>query len=156
MDKERKSSVLKDSVEIEAAPEKIFEFFENWEKYYGQWHPDHRDSRWLSGNLGERGSVFYAEELLHGSLHKLKCQIVKVEPPYGFNYKFLFPMSLLISKGSFIIEPKGDRCILTATMTFRFGKLLRMIAKRRMVDLMKHMREEGENLKRIVESENKN
>jgi len=38
-------------------------------------------------------------------------------------------------------------------MTFRFARLLKALAKRRIVDFMQHMKEEGENLKRIVESD---
>jgi hypothetical protein len=155
MYKRKESSILKDSIEIKSTPEKIFEFFENWENNYSKWHPDHGDSKWLHGSLNKPGSVFYAEEFLHGRLHKLKCKITDIKRPYKFDYKFLFPMSLLISRGSFIIEQKDDRCIFTATMNFRFSKLLKTIAKRRMIDFMHHMREESENLKRIIESEKK-
>ncbi|NIM90657.1 MAG: hypothetical protein GTO17_06875 [Candidatus Aminicenantes bacterium] len=145
--------MLKDSVEIKSTPEKIFEFFESWEKNYRRWHPNHGDSRWLKGNLNEPGSILYTEEILHGHLHKLKFRITEIEPPSRLSYKFLFPWSLFISKGSFVIERKKNRCLFTSSLTFRFARLLKTFAKRRMADLKQHMKEEGDNLKRIIESD---
>jgi hypothetical protein len=51
----------------------------------------------------------------------------------------------------FIIEPKGETCIFTATGTFRIGWLVRTFAKKKLeqglLSIRKHMKEEGENLK---------
>ena len=48
---------------------------------YRAWHPeDHVALRWIKGEPWEEGSVLYAEEYLHGKLHKLKMLITKVVP----------------------------------------------------------------------------
>jgi hypothetical protein len=68
-------------------------------------------------------------------------------------YKLVFPHSLISTGGSFSVEQLGyNRCLFTATLSFRFGWLLSKIAKEMVVSLRTHMREEGENLKILLES----
>ncbi len=75
----------------------------------------------------------------------------KVEPNKKIEYKLLFPTSIICPKGSFIIEPKGESCIFTATLSFRFGRILSKLAKSKVETTKKHMREEGENLRKLLE-----
>ena len=142
---------LKDSIEIKTTPERIFDWFVHFEENYHAWHPDHIDSHWLKGKLSEQGSILYAGEYLHGKLHKFKFLIAKIEPNRKIEYKLLFPISIVCPKGSFIMEPKGESCIFTATLSFRFGWLFSRFAKNRVEDVKKHMKEEGESLKRLLE-----
>lgn len=142
---------LKDSIEIKTTPEKIFDFFVHFEENYLAWHPDHVKCRWLEEEPFEEGSILYYEEYIHGKLHKIKSKITKIEENKRIEFKNLFPMSILSPKGSFIIEPKGDSCIFTATLSFRFGWLFSKLAKNRVEAVKKHMKEEGENLKRLLE-----
>ncbi|MCK5311342.1 MAG: hypothetical protein KAJ62_04495 [Desulfobacteraceae bacterium] len=57
----------------------------------------------------------------------------------------------------FTIEPKGETCIFIAAGTFRVGWLVRTFAKKKfeqgLLSIRRHMKEEGENLKRILEVE---
>lgn len=65
---------LKDSIEIKATPEKVFEWLVQRLKdkeSYQAWHPDHVDIRWIKGEPLQEGSILYAEEYLHGDLHRL-------------------------------------------------------------------------------------
>jgi len=55
------------------------------------------------------------------------------------------------SKGSFLIEPKGKSCLFTATLSFRLGWLFSTFAKGRVEAVKKHMKEEGKNLKKLLE-----
>ncbi len=141
---------LKDSIEIKATPEKIFDFFTHFEENYHVWHPDHVESRWLKGRA-EAGSILYCEEYLHGKLHKMKFLLTKMEPNRRIEFRLLFPISMICPKGSFIIEPKEESCIFTATLSFRFAKFFLKFAKSRVEAIERHMREEGENLKRLLE-----
>jgi hypothetical protein len=84
-------------------------------------------------------------------LHKLKGKTFKVELNRRIDYKFSFPASLIMPKGSFIIEQQNDHSIFTATLSFRLGWLLSKLAKSRVAALKQHMREEGENLKQLLE-----
>ena len=142
---------LKDSIEIKTTPEKIFKFFVHFEENFHAWHPDHVECRWLKGKPFEEGSILYVEEYLHGKLHKFKFFGTKVELNKKIEYTLSFPMSIICPKGSFIIEPRRESSIFTATLSFRFGWLFSKLAKNRVDAIKKHMREEGENLKRLLE-----
>ncbi|MHA2497238.1 MAG: SRPBCC family protein [Candidatus Hodarchaeales archaeon] len=143
--------MLKDSIEINAPTERIFEWLVHLPDNYRAWHPDHGECRWLKGRAFEEGSILYAEEYLHGELHKFKFKTTAMEPNRRIEYKPSFPQSLLFTKGAFIIEPRGNSCIFTATMSFRFGWLLLKLARARATALSAHMRQEGKNLKKLIE-----
>jgi hypothetical protein len=146
-----KMIILKDSIEIKETPQKTFDWLVHLEKNYKAWHPDHVECYWRKGKPAEEGTILYVEEYIHGSLHKMRMRITRIEPAKRIEYKILFPMSIICPEGSFITEPKGESCIFTATLSFRFGKMLSKLAKDRVEALKKHMKEEGESLKRLLE-----
>ena len=153
--RKRNMTTLKDSIEIKATPEKVFEWllqrFKDKEAYQA-WHPDHVDVRWIKGEPLQEGSIVYAEEYLHGELHKLKFLITKVVPNKEIEYKPLFPLSIFAPGNTFLIEPKGrNSCIFTAISRFRAGPLFKKLAKNRIEATKQHIKEEGENLKRALE-----
>jgi len=89
---------LKDSIEVEAPPQKVFDWLLQRMKdkeSYQAWHPDHVDILWIKGEPLQEGSILYAEEYLHGDLHKLKFRITKIVPNRVIEYRSLFPLSLL-------------------------------------------------------------
>ena len=153
--------ILTESIEIRTTPEKIFDFFSHLvddESYRAWHHDDHVALRWIKGQPWEEGCVVYAEEYIHGELHKLKFVITKVIPNRRIEFA---PLSRLLRiyfpKNTFAIEPKEDICVFTATGCLRVGWLVKTFAKdklnRGLSSVRKHMKEEGENLKRILESE---
>jgi hypothetical protein len=149
--------ILKHSIEIRTTPEKIWDFFLHLDEHYTTWHPeDHVLLRWIKGKPWEEGSVVYAEEYLHGKLHRLKFQVVKVVPnrevefsPASRILRFYFP------KNTFLIEQRGDSCFFTATGHMKVGWIVANLFKKQydrgIESARKHMKEEGENLKRILE-----
>ena len=146
---------LRDSIEIKATPEKVYnqlvQYFQSKENYQS-WHPDHVDIRWIDGEPMQEGSTVYAEEYLHGELHKLKFVITKVVPNKQIEYKPPFPLSIFAPGNSFILEFSGDNhCIFTALARYRAGPLFRKLAKKQIEATIKHIREEGEKLKIAVE-----
>jgi len=154
--------VITDAVEIGVPPEKVFDFFLQIvdDASYRTWHPiDHVTFRWIRGNPYEEGSVAYAEEYLHGQLHKLKFRISKIVPNREIEY---VPLSRLLRiffpKNRFEIRPSRDGCVFTAEVYLRIGRIARALAKRKLEmglsSVRKHMKEEGENLKRILEERN--
>lgn len=146
--------MLEDSIEIKTTPEKVFEWLTHFPENYKEWHPDHVACYWIKGESMEKGSVLCCEEYLHGDLHNMRFRLTSIKPT-RIEYDILFPLSIICPKGSFIIEPKGDHCIFTATLTFRFDRLLSALFKKRVKALETHMKEEGENLKRLLERSNK-
>jgi hypothetical protein len=143
---------IKDSIEIKTTGDRIFDFLINLDKHYQEWHPDHIKCFYESGKA-EKGALVYYEEYLHGELHKIRSKIVNIVANKKIEFKNSFPFSLICPKGSFIIEQKGESSILTATLSFRFGKMLLKFAKDRYESLKKHMDEEGKNIKRLLEKE---
>jgi hypothetical protein len=152
---EKRMKTLADSIRIKATPEKIFntllDFFST-EENYKMWHKDHVSCKWIKGNPFEKGSILYAEEYLHGELHKMKFLCTNLIINNKFEYRVLFPASIICPGGNFLIQQDERHCIFTANLFLRFGNFFYKYAKDRIGILEKHMKEEAENLKKIVEN----
>ncbi len=158
-----KQLVLKDSIEIKTTPEKIWEFFTNLEQNYRTWHPeDHIIFQWTKGKPMEVGSNFYAEEFVLGKTKKIKGTISEVVPYRKIVFKYSFPLSLVSPGFEWHIEPKGSSSVFTAISSIRAERIMRILVKyseyKGMETLIevgkKHVKEEGENLKKILEKKN--
>lgn len=153
----------RDSIEVDASAEDVFEWLcrRSMDKEsYKAWHPDHVDVRWIKGEPLQAGSIFYAEENIRGDLYKLKFKIIRIVPNREIRYRILFPLSLIATENAFIIEPKGkNSCTFTATGGLRIPAwMFRNIHKKHRYKIeatQQHMKEEGENLKRALESQEK-
>lgn len=147
-------ATLKDSIGIKGSPEEIFnglvKVFSSKENFKA-WHEDHIQCQWIRGEPFEVGSILYVEEYLHNKLHKLKFIGTRLEPNKIIEYKLQFPASIICTGGTFAIEPNGEKCIFVATLSFRMGWLFSALAKSRVDAIKKHMKEEGENLKKTIE-----
>jgi uncharacterized protein YndB with AHSA1/START domain len=149
--------LLKDSIEIATTPEKVWQFFTDLEQNYRAWHPeDHIVFKWTKGKPMESGSGWYAEEVMRGKVFKLKGAIGEVIPNRKIVFKYSFPISLVAPKFEWLIDPKGSTTVFTAIGYLRAGGLFYKIARKEMewkiATHMKHVREEGEHLKRILEN----
>ena len=151
---------LTDSIEIKTTAEKLFNFLINIvdDESYRAWHKeDHISFRWLKGQPWEEGSVMCAEEYIHGKLHKLKFTVTKIIPNRRIEYS---PVSrflrIYFPKNEFIIEKGGESSIFIASGTYRLAWIARTFFKKAVQNglssVKRHMKEEGENLKRILES----
>jgi len=146
--------IITDSIEIKAPPERIFSFFTGLkdDASYRAWHPDHVVMRWIKGEPFHEGSVAYFEEYLHGKIHKGKFVCTKVVPSRLIEYKPPFPLSVLFPGNSFVIEPTDEgSCIFTAAGIMRVGPLGKRLNRKQIEGVQRHMKEEGENLKAILE-----
>ena len=142
---------LTDSVEIAVEPPVIFGWFRDIEKNYKSWHPDHVGWTHVSGQFKE-GALCHVEEYIHGSLHKMKAVYTRIIEDRTIEYEFGFPMSLICPGGTFDIRPANGKSIFTAMLRFRGGRLASWLFRSRMEAVKVHMREEGQNLKRILEA----
>lgn len=150
---------LTDTIEIGASADSAFaqlrEYLSDKESYLA-WHPEHVELRWIKGEPMREGSILYAEEYLHGRLHKLKFRVTKVVPNRLIAYRPLFPLSIIATGNVFRFELRGEgRCTFTADGRIRFPLWLfkRMHKEHtgKLAASKKHMQEEGENLKKAVE-----
>ena len=142
---------LKDTISINTTPEKLYEWFMHFVENYKAWHPDHIIAKWIIGINFEKGSILYAEEYIENKIEKLKFRVIENIPNKLLKYKVLFPESLVCSGGSFLIEKNNNQSILTATLSFRLEKVLNSFFKKKIKAFQRHMKEEGENLKKILE-----
>ena len=145
--------VLKDTVEINTTPDRIWEFWVNMDKNYRSWHPqDHILFRWTRGKPMEQGSRIYAEETVGGKLLKLKVTCMNVVPKRKFALALPFPQSLF-AKYEYLIEPRGAETVFTAFTYLKYPGFARRRIESAVEVGKKHVKEEGENLKRILEGE---
>jgi len=150
---------LKDTIEINASAENVFDCLLQLMKdreSYQAWHPDHKEIKWIKGEPLEEGSVVTIEEFLQGVLTKLTFRFIKVIPNRLIIYRVLFPLSLIAPENRFEIEPTGDNsCIFTAYGRIRMPMWLFIKSHKshrgKLEGSKKHMKEEGENLKKAAE-----
>ena len=142
---------LEDSIKIKRKPEVIFKWLSHFVENYKKWHTDHVMAKWIKGDNFKEGSVLYAEEYLGGKLEKLRFKSTKYVPNELIEYKVLFPESLICYRGSFKVKPYNQGSVFTAALSFRFGYILSKLFPHKLKAIKKHMREEGENLKKLLE-----
>ncbi|HOF78703.1 MAG TPA: SRPBCC family protein [Smithellaceae bacterium] len=151
--------ILTDSIEIRATPETVFKFLTSIvdDESYKTWHnADHVSFRWLKGQPWSEGSVMVAQEYLHGKIHKFKFQVTRIVPYRHIEYsptsRF---MRKFFPKNEFVLEPKGKHCLFIARGTYRVGWIGKTFFKKAIENglssVRRHMKEEGENLKVIIE-----
>ncbi|MHC4510577.1 MAG: SRPBCC family protein [Planctomycetota bacterium] len=141
---------LRDSIEVKAPAERVFACLVQRLKdkqSYQAWHPDDMDIRWIRGEPVQEGSILYAEEYLHGDLHKFKFCITRIVPNRAIGYRSLFPLSLLVP-GKFRVEPRrDDSCVFTAMAGLRISccPFVRLHKKheRKIEAAEQHVKEEG-------------
>lgn len=151
-----KPLILEDSIEIKTSPEKIWEFFIKLQENYKLWYPkDHVEFKWVKGKPMETGSHWYAEETFEGHSKKIKGVIGEVILNRKIVFKCSFPVTLISPGFEWHIEPKGSNSVFTAISIIKCEGFYRMISKKQMDTAIrinkKHVKEEGENLKKILE-----
>ncbi len=145
---------LRDSTFIDARPKHVWTWIEEMPLHYREWHPDHVTCRYEGGQVLRTGTVLHVEERLHGRLHRLRLRATEVVPGEVVRY------ASRGFAGAFIIAPEGDGTRFTAELSFGtrtpiVGRALDAVAsfvlRSRLEAFRKHMHEEGENLKRLLE-----
>ena len=145
--------IIKDKIKIKTTPKEIFNFFKHAENYK-LWHPDHVACHWIKGKPLEKGSISYNEEYAHGRLHKLKVVYTKIVQNKEIEFKITNPIwRIFWPKSTLSIVEKDHYCIFTAKTYFRLGPISSFSKRTRKVleTLKQHMKEEGGNLKKILE-----
>ena len=146
--------ILSQTTKIDAPAERVFSFFDHMEKNYLHWHPDHLSFRWLQDGRLAVGNRFYFEERINGELMRRTMRYTKIEP--GRRIEFV-PDNLLIrlffKRVSFLIEPMGGQCRFTQEVQVLIGPIGKWLNQAGFAAVDKHMHEEGENLKAIMEAD---
>lgn len=145
--------IFEHTIPIETDADKIFRFFENMEENYTRWHPQHICFRWEKGDGLKEGSISYFEEKIGDEHFKKKVIYTRVIP--GRYIEFVPVnrlMRIFLRKMTFRIEPDGNQCIFTAQVILKWvGPIAKKLNETKFELIRRHMKEEGENLKKILE-----
>ena len=147
---------LSHTTEINASPETVYAFFVNIEQNYTKWHPDHVVFRWIEGEALEEGATAYSEQYAHGSIHKMKPRFTKVIPNRRVEFSWMNPFHRFFApRNVWKFESTPGGCRFSAEHDIRLGWISsRMDRVKRGLDAgRQHLKEEGENLKRLVEAQ---
>jgi uncharacterized protein YndB with AHSA1/START domain len=144
--------ILSQTTMIAAPAERIFSFFDNMEKNYTHWHRDHITFRWLQEGRQAVGNRFYFEERIHGHHLKRTMRYTKVVPDRLIEFVPDNAISaFFLRRITFIIEPLDGECRFTQEVQILIGPIGRWLNRKGLAAAEKHMREEGENLKAMME-----
>jgi len=143
---------ISDRIAVKCTAANAFGWFLNLDKNYCDWHKDHISCSISPKGKIAAGTTITSKEYLHGKPHSLKMIITSVKPDDSIEYRTSFPLSMICPGGSFHFQPYDDGILFTATLDFRLGAGLSRLFKRQYTALVDHMREEGMNLKRILET----
>lgn len=142
---------LRESIEINVSPEIVWDWFLHIAENYLEWHPSHIKAYWETDTVSKVGSILYAEEDISGDFLKMRSKMTKIIPNKLYRFKTVGGLKILLAGGSFEIEPSKNGSIFIATLDFHMGNLLSKLVKKKVQQISQHMKEEGENLKKILE-----
>jgi uncharacterized protein YndB with AHSA1/START domain len=145
--------IIEQTTTIAAAPERVYAFFEHMERNYLRWHKDHIAFRWLQpGRLAE-GNRFCLEEEVHGQHVKRSVRFTRILPNRLIEFAPENPLArLFLPRIAFEIEPLDQGCRFTQRLHVRIGPIGRWLNRKGFAAVEQHMREEGNNLKRMLEA----
>ncbi len=137
---------------IHTTPEDVFAFVAGMESTYQSWHSDHVLFRWIDPPALKEGVRFHFAERIGGKLMKKTVYFTRIEPgsliqfaPTSRFFRFFLP------RISFRITPVQGGLTVTQEIQLRIGPLAAKLNKRELDAVRRHMREEGENMKRHLE-----
>jgi len=147
---------LHDTVYINVSPSTVWAWLETLPDHVQAWHPDHTRARWIRGGAFVPGAEMEVVERLHGTLHCLRMRLTAVTPGRRVQYR-IFPGL----EGSLEVRPSGSGTTFTATLQLGtqiplLGGLIDWLLRRaipgRLAAVHRHLQEEGENLRRLLEA----
>jgi len=146
--------IEKITLEINARPEKVFQFLYDYDKHYTEVSKDHieRVVNIRNPDLEHPDVSFYFRQMspITGKEQKIRGKVSRVEMNRYIGTVFLFPVSLFLTKVEEILEPKGESCLLITNLHFT---LLAKLAKKSMHKVTEHIRGELEEMKNVLEGQ---
>jgi hypothetical protein len=150
--------VVTESIEINTSPAMLFSYLTGIvdDEGFKTLNANNVSFRWLKGEPWVEGSIAYAEKNLHGKPHRFTFIISRVVPNRQIEYRPASRVNRIIfPKKEFIIEQTTDGCRFISSATFQIGWIGKKLFRRKIDDGLSifraYLREEGRNLKRILE-----
>lgn len=140
-------------LEINASPEKVFQYLVDYDKHYTEVSKDHieRVVNIKNPDLENPDVSFYFRQIspISGKEQKVRGKVTRVEINKYIGTKFLFPTSLFLTAVEEILESKGSGCQLTTKIYFTFIAKLAKNSRRKVVQ---HIKGELEEMRDIIEN----
>lgn len=145
--------ILEEITSIKAPASRIFAFFQAMEQNYLDMHPDHKLFRWVNGQSLEVGNVFYFEEVIGGKLLKKRVRLTAVKDNHYIEFEpIMWLMRVFLPKMTWTIEEQNGTSLLIARNHLVIRPLAKRLNRRELAAVRKHMYEEGQNVKKIMEN----
>ena len=133
--------------------EKVFQFMVDYDKHYTEVSKDHieRMVDIKDPDLEHPDVSFYFRQIspITGKEQKIRGKVTRVEMSRYIGTRFLFPVSLLLTKVENIFEQKEEGCLLTTNLHFTF---LSHFVKKSKQKVVEHITGELMETKRILET----
>lgn len=145
---------LRHAIEIDASPREVYAFFEHIEENYTRWHPDHIVFRWMKGNTLAEGAEAYSQQRAHGKAHTLSVRFTRVVPTERVEFRWINPLIRFFApRNVWLFERTDEGCRFIAESDVRLGWIFARLKRTQegLAAIRRHLKEEGENLKRLVE-----
>jgi len=134
----------------------VYAFCENMETNYLNWHQEHKAFEWRHRKGLAVGNVFYFEEENGGQLLKKETRFTKIKPHRYIEFTMVnWFYRWFIPKMTFTFTPTvaENNCLFTAQVFLRgIGPLGKWGHRQEFAAVQQHMKEEGLNLKRLIEN----
>ena len=146
--------LLQDGIQIYAPSAKVFIFFQEMAENYVPWHPDHHEFCWIDGEAVEVGHIFAFKETINGHQQDKAMRFIEVERNRLLAFEPVnWFVRLLMPRLSFEIKPIDEQsCRFIAKIHLRVGPLAQRLNAKEFNAVRQHMKEEGQNLKQMVEA----
>lgn len=141
-------------LEIDAPPEKVFQFLCGYDKHYAEVSEDHieRVVNIKDPDLEHPDVSFYFRQIspITGKEQKIRGEVTRVEMNRYIGTRFLFPVSFFLPRVEEILELEGEGCLLITNLHFTF---LAKLAKKSMQKVVEHITGELKEMKNILEGQ---
>lgn len=152
--------VLEDAIAIHVPPAKLFTFFDGMDaERYRLWHPEHEDFAWVGEKGARVGNAFTFKETIGGKTMAKSVVFTKIEQDTHIEFAptntFL---RLILRRLSFSFDPieanegHDSGTVFRARIAILTGPIGARFNKKEFDAVRLHMKEEGQNLKRLAES----
>jgi hypothetical protein len=143
--------ILRTETWIGTSAAEIRRFFDGLEENYTRWHPDHHAFNWVHGRGLAEGVVCEFDETVAGKRQRKTVVYTRVADDHVEFAPTSRLIRMLLPRMLFRITPEGDGCRVVQEVHVRVGPLGARLNRKEFEAVRQHMREEGENLKELLE-----
>jgi uncharacterized protein YndB with AHSA1/START domain len=146
--------IFRNEAEITASPEAVYSFLEHLPQNYTSLHPDHLGFRWISGNGISAGALASVDHLLGGKVRTLPTKFTVVVPNKRIEFEWGDPNgSFFAPRDSWTFEATAGGCRFVSECELIISGVSSQSKKidDALAVIRKHLGEEAQNLKRIME-----